>query len=106
MQADAGRARVEHAAQPIRTAVVQHGVAAALRRRRRRAALRRHHFFGDDLDEPLEIVWFSMLDVAMPSPMPMTETDQNDSSNRRIFTRRRIYRASVMGVPSQTSTIA
>ena len=58
VDADPRRAGVEHAAQPVGAAIERHRVAAALPRQRTRpAALRRHHLLGDDVDEPLEILW-------------------------------------------------
>ena len=52
-----GRAGVEHAAKPVRAAVATAPQWHAHCDGGRRRALGRHHLFGDDLDEPLEIVW-------------------------------------------------
>jgi hypothetical protein len=55
MHAETGRARVEHAAQAIRTAVEQHRVAGAASGQPA-PGLRLQDLFGDDLDEALKVL--------------------------------------------------
>ena len=55
VQAEPRRAGIEHAAQPVRAAVVAARRGRRTATARRGAALRRQHLFGDDVDEPLKI---------------------------------------------------
>ena len=106
------RAGIDDAAQPVGTAVEQHGVAAASRRPGASRRLRGHHLLGDEVDEPLEILGCqhrvslgSRVSGGLWSLVFGLQSRPKRSSSCRIFSSRRMYRASRIGVPIQMSTI-